>query len=560
MKKIVFSLLFICYFFLIVGCQKENKQVFDNLVNLPININQNEPLFPSSNDKVTQYSLGYGDYVYTTKKMNMSQLKKRYQALSTIVKGKVNGIYQTSYEQGLLDIFNFENEVKLKINLSFDELKQLDLYHQIKNEESYRRCSVDIAFSDIIIHYENVGIKQKGNTSRGNIINQDGTLMLRHYKLHFAKTFDDEFMSDTVTFSADELAYLKERSLFGLNKLDIRYNRNQDATYLKEAYAYEIYRAAGILSPRTNLANVIMNIDGSLHNAGVYLMVETVNKSFLKRNLLKEYIGGDLYKLGWSNEGASFTRNDYSLFGCETQVAKSDGTFYTIKYPYELKTNKKTSNHHDLYGLIDQLTKCSSSNIDVIMKEYSYYQDYIKYLAVSYLLGDPDDLRGNHNNTYLYFVPQKNGNNKMILIPTDHDRAFGSTGGAGGNPTGDFCTDNGPFSPQTGYIKTNNPLFNKTIINSGDGVSFGNDVIKTDYIKQIEQIINDGWMNIDTFKLYYDAATIHYQNDLVLDKLFSNPNVLFSLEENNVPSGDWNLSIAVYLQQKVATFNRKKFG
>ncbi len=567
MKKFILSLL--CSFFLIVvvGCttssnsptdNPDDQPSEDNPVVPPTDVNQEEPVIPDSTDNLTKYELGYGDYICTLKNMNVSALKNKYDQLSTVVKGQVNGIYQTSYEQGLLDLFNFQNEVKFNINISVAELKQLTEYHNLKNEESYRICSVDIAYGDLILHFENVGIRQKGNTSRGVVVNGDGSLELRHYKINFAETFDDEFRTDHYQISDEELLYRQERTLFGLEKIDIRFNRNKDATYLKEAYAYEMYRAAGLLAPRTNLANVTMNIDGNLQNAGVYLMIETIDKAFLKRNLLKEYTTGDLYKLGWSNEGASFEKNDSYLFGVETQYANGDGTFRTEKFPYDLKTNKKTSTHADIKAFIGQIVRATSANIHTIMEEYSYYDEYVKYMAISYLLGDPDDLRGNHNNTYVYFVPSTNGVSKILFMPTDHDRALGATGGAGGNPTGDFCTNNGPFSPQTGYSRTYNPLFHKTIINSGDGFNLGNDQIKADYIEKIEQIIASGWMNLDTFNIYYNAAVLHYQDDLILGDRFNNEDVTFSLEENNTPSGDWNLSVEVYLRLKVETFNKKK--
>ena len=165
MKKFILSLL--CSFFLIVvvGCttssnsptdNPDDQPSEDNPVVPPTDVNQEEPVIPDSTDNLTKYELGYGDYICTLKNMNVSALKNKYDQLSTVVKGQVNGIYQTSYEQGLLDLFNFQNEVKFNINISLDELKQLTEYHNLKNEESYRICSVDIAYGDLILHFENV--------------------------------------------------------------------------------------------------------------------------------------------------------------------------------------------------------------------------------------------------------------------------------------------------------------------------------------------------------------------------------------------------------------------
>lgn len=501
-----------------------------------------------------KYVLGYGDYITSITSLSTAKIEEEYNKLRTVVKGKVDGIYQTSYEQGLLDIFDYENKVSLTINISKNELQTLTDYYNIHNEESYRLCSIDLQLGDLIIHLEKVGIRQKGNTSRGVVINGDGSLQLRHYKLCFSETFDDKFRTDVVNLSDEEKIYLNDRSLFGLEKLDIRFNRNQDATYLKEFYSYEMYRANGVLAPRTNLCNVQMNIDGNTQNAGVYLMVETVDKDFLKRNLLKEYTTGDLYKLGWTNVGATFDNVDSSLFGVETQYSNGND-FYSQKYPYDLKTNKKTSTHTDVKNFINNVVNTSNTDFYNMMQTYSIYDEFISYLAVSYLLGDPDDLRGNYNNTYIYFVPSSDGINKIIFMPTDNDRSLGSTGGS--NPTGHNGTGNGPYSPRTGYSENWSPLFRKSIIYTGEE-TVGNEQIKKDYVAKIESIITNGWMNTQTFEKYFNVAKNHYQNDIVLGNLFNDNDVHFGLVENNNVNDNWNLSISVYLSEKLKSFNNKK--
>ena len=63
-----------------------------------------------------------------------------------------------------------------------------------------------IEVDGLIFYYKEVGIRQKGNTSRGNIFDGDN-LRLRHYKLNFAETFDDEFTDNPKTWT-DEAAKL----------------------------------------------------------------------------------------------------------------------------------------------------------------------------------------------------------------------------------------------------------------------------------------------------------------------------------------------------------------
>ena len=66
---------------------------------------------------------------------------------------------------------------------------------------------------------------------------------------------------------------------------------------------------------------------------------------------------------------------------------------------------------------------------------------FLLCLTVSYLLGNPDDMRNNYNNYYLYFVPSTG---KCVVIPYDFDRCFGLT--YEWNPTGNGVTQDDPFT------------------------------------------------------------------------------------------------------------------
>ena len=80
-----------------------------------------------------------------------------------------------------------------------------------------------------------------------------------------------------------------------------------------------------------------MKIKDQVENLGIYLAMEDISKDFIKRNVVKEYAGGDLYKLGWTNVGARLDSLDASLFGVEEQI-KEQNQFKQITYPYDLKT------------------------------------------------------------------------------------------------------------------------------------------------------------------------------------------------------------------------------
>ena len=498
----------------------------------------------------TKIELGYGDYVSSVNNQYKGEtLYNKYTDLTKEVESSQNGIIKTKYQKGLQEFFNIDNKVSINMDVTKNELLKINEYHEKGNEESYRICDVDITINDLIFHFEDVGFRLKGNTSRGKVVDGD-EFYLRHYKLNFAETFDDEFRGDTINWT-DEAAftYREDRTFFGLEKLDIRWNKNEDATHLKEYYSYEMYRNNGMLAPHTNPFNLSMNIDGNKQNTGVYLAVEPIDKDFLKRNLAKSYRDGDLYKMGWTNVGATLSSTDSKLFGVETQVVEGNG-FKTIKYPYDLKTNKKTSTHEDIKNFINLLNNTSASNFKSMLQENANYDMLMKYFAITYLLGDPDDLRGNFNNTYLYFIPKTETTNALaVFIPTDHDRSLGSSGG--GNPSEmkhSVYTD--PFAKKTGYSENNMPLYKKSILNSS------NTEIRNDYLNAIQKILDSNFMDINTFKTYYNKANGHYGNLTTLGNKFKDSDVPFSLKENNDPNNNWNLSIEVFLNEKVKTVNK----
>ena len=219
----------------------------------------------------TSINLGdYGDY-YTSinNQYKGIELYKKYNELTKEIESSQNGIIKTKYQKGLLEFFNINNKISINIDVSNNELLKINEYHSLGNEESYRICDVNITINDLIIHYEDVGIRLKGNTSRGYVVDGD-KLNLRHYKLNFAETFDDEFRNDVINWTDENaLAYREDRTFFGLEKLDIRWNRNQESTYIREYYVYEMYRNNGMLAPHTNPFNLVFNVDGSKQNAGI---------------------------------------------------------------------------------------------------------------------------------------------------------------------------------------------------------------------------------------------------------------------------------------------------
>lgn len=167
-------------------------------------------------------------------------------------------------------------------------------------------------------------------------------------------------------------------------------NDRQDPSHTHQCMAYDLYRAAGLVAPRCNLAHVVINGE----DLGVYSQVESIKKPFLERNYDDK--GGNLY---------------------ESQVADF-GTHLNDKF--ELKTNKTENDRTDLTALSDILAM-DDENLLANLPNVLAMDEFITYWAVETLIGHWDSATGNANNFYIYHDPT---DDLFHFIPWGTDAAF----------------------------------------------------------------------------------------------------------------------------------------
>jgi hypothetical protein len=156
---------------------------------------------------------------------------------------------------------------------------------------------------------------------------------------------------------------------------------------LAEPLAYEVYRKAGNGACRTDFVRTW--IDG--RPIGYQLLIEVVNKSFLRHNSLRA--DGNLYKCQWFGAG---------LVG-----------------QHEKKTNVHEG-HGDLIDVVDQLNKTSGeAQWAVIQKNFDVKQ-VATYFAVNTVLSHWD---GFFNNYFAYH--DVHGTGKWTMYPWDQDKTWG---------------------------------------------------------------------------------------------------------------------------------------
>lgn len=418
-------------------------------------------------------------------------------------------------------LFDINNKIAVEIDVSDETLKQLQKDYETYEKKGskspiYREADLKITITtekdSITYAIDNVGIRMKGNTSRTDFYDKkEGQYNLIHFKVDFG-----------------------ERTFATLEKLELRWNKNDDSTYVREYYAYEMYRDFGVLAPHINLAT--MQVAGE--HQGVFTVCEPVDDVFLDKYVAKTDQGGDLYKCNWAGIGANLTK------ACSVGIENEEtGEFYN----YDLKTNKTESKHAKMKNLLAVLNRKGVTKEDIA--KVVDMDNFLAFEAVTYFTGNPDDIRNDYNNYYIYFLKSSG---KAILIPYDVDRVFGLT--KDWNPLGDAMTSVSPFSQkaESMNIPQENPLYIHTVNEGGYYVEEF-----TEVLKKVEE---SKWLTVEHFKNVYDIAYALYREDTKPSKTYDNArkhNFIMNMEQSaGLDSTGGNASFKDYLEAKRATFSK----
>ena len=168
--------------------------------------------------------------------------------------------------------------------------------------EEYYACTVVIDQKA----FKNVAIRGKGNTSLTQV---------------------KAYGNDRYSFKIEFDHYDSTNTYYGLDKLCLN-NIIQDNTYMKDYLTYQMMNEMGVASPLCSYAYITVNGE----DWGLYLAVEGVEESFLKRNYGNDY--GELYKPdsikmgGGRGNGEKFDIEDFlDESDYENIMDHSGGTF-----------------------------------------------------------------------------------------------------------------------------------------------------------------------------------------------------------------------------------------
>ena len=469
-------------------------------------------------------------------------------------------IRATKEEVTYKDLFNLNNKVEVLIEADKEELDKIEndkrYGHKSEIYHLAKKFTLNLTNGDNVFtwEFENVGIRQKGNTSREEIFKEGKLNPHNHYKISFDETFTDTEMysSDFITAHGNE--EYKDREFLGLSGLDFKWNRNSDITHIKEIYGSYMYKSAGIIVQSVGLSTLKIKVGSEVTDFGLCFMYEQTSKSIIKRSFSENEIYINI--TNWDEEKSGTYGVNKKKYGdyYKTTYGAGDGYSYngggdlTLESIQRNRVGVKTDIYGMVYPTYERKTNTDSNYDDTLFKEMvgtlnngTYSQiaqkvdmDYLGIEeAVGFYLGNPDSFRYNYNNYMMYF---RRTDGKMIVVPIDNDRCFGI-----GHTweKGITFSSNENLTPLSNKdVSGNNirnPLFNKTILSSSS-----NGCLDT-YKQYIELISKSSWVKNDTFTRFFNIAKETYKN-----------------ETFDINGGEDNISFSSYIAKKLASLNKQE--
>jgi hypothetical protein len=406
-------------------------------------------------------------------------------------------------EEGFENFFAPTTKVMLDFSLSQASLKAIsDNGTRTELHDIYSLASLKIEVTTLdqptqTYCYPIVGVRMKGNTSRTSFVNNDGLI--------------NDFVNLKVSFSSDNPSEnrIPNAQFFGMTKLDMKWNRNQDHTQIRQVYSYKMYREFLTMSPEATLGGVsfhqvdVQNSDYQSTYMGLYTLIEPMDRRFFARRLGDgPEADGNLYKLLYSQTGpADFSRDNAVSSSGTTHIRQGnkigiENNLTNYHPTYDKKTNTVLEDYSDmanLIGLVNETNQYNDEGFRSRLETFIDIEQFIRMEAVAYFIGNPDDFRNNFNNMFVYFVPSTG---KAVFIPHDLDRGLGQNGDW--DPTendfayaGPSMTRLSPFAsallaPWNG--NRTNPLHRFTVVEGAIST------YQSMYRDALEEIAQSGWL------------------------------------------------------------------
>lgn len=199
--------------------------------------------------------------------------------------------------------------------------------------------------------------------------------------------------------------YTTDQKFLGLKSFILR-NNTQDASNMRERLSMLLFRRLGL--PASREAHTKLYVNNVF--AGVYTIVESVDKDFVKRNFGED--GGWIFKY------------DYPSYAYYFEDKGSNPDTY-VPAPFKPETHENDPRPEVVVQLVQAINQTSDAVFRTAIAEYIDLQKFIRHVAVETFLADYDDFLGDFgmNNFYIYRFQDR----KLFqLIAWDKSQAFSS--------------------------------------------------------------------------------------------------------------------------------------
>ncbi|OFW18031.1 MAG: hypothetical protein A3H97_04055 [Acidobacteria bacterium RIFCSPLOWO2_02_FULL_65_29] len=199
--------------------------------------------------------------------------------------------------------------------------------------------------------------------------------------------------------------FSSSQKFLGLKSFILR-NNTQDPSNLNERLSMLLYRRLGVPASREAHTKVYVNDQ----YAGVYSIVESVDKAFVEKNLGEDT--GYLFKYDYPATASPYYFEDKG----------SDPAQY-VPLPFQPETHESDPRPEFIVQLVQTINQASDATFRTAIAEYLDLGKLIKHVAVETFVADYDGFLGQWgmNNFYVY----RFDNRKLFsFIPWDKSQAF----------------------------------------------------------------------------------------------------------------------------------------
>lgn len=328
-------------------------------------------------------------------------------ALVSLVACRKDGIREDSFA-----IFDDKQLPEVSVSVSLDEWNRLlEMFDKDNDTKEYVKCNVEIAMSGRRETVKDAGLRLRGNTSRRRPEGKKGQMHKSpaadwhhfHSGLHFNRFSD-------ITREVD-----------GFRRINLKYAK-EDPSYIREHFCFDLLSRYGVwTAPRSSWCKYYLHVgeDPAPAYLGVHLMIESIDRQYLKKRPGFGSADGFLWKCGW---GADLRDTGSGKFHLD------DNTNHSC--PYELKEEEQAlfePAKKQLIGFINNLNNLRGDEFKQWIEKVCDVSLLLKMYAVNVAVGHWDDYWNNMNNYYLYFNSRDDSEYKVFMLPYDYDNTLGTS-------------------------------------------------------------------------------------------------------------------------------------